>query len=49
MDATQCTSDDVINTIALVLSFRAKQYSYCRGKKHKIFKIGNSGDSQDFL
>ncbi len=48
MDATQCTTDDVMNTSELVLSFPAKWYPYYRGKNLKIFKNGNSGDSQDF-
>ncbi len=37
MDATQCTTVDVMNTIALVLSFPARQYPYCREKKISRF------------
>ncbi len=46
-DVTQCTTD-VMNTIALVLSFPARRYPYSK-KNIKIFKNSNSGDSQDFL
>ncbi len=38
MDATQCTTDDVMNAIVLVLSFPIKCYPYCRKKKIQDFQ-----------
>ncbi len=49
MDAIQCTTDDAMNTIALVLSFPAKLYHTVGEKNLKVFKNDNSGDFQDFL
>ncbi len=38
MDATQFTTNDVVNIIVLVLSFPAKRYPYCRKKKTRDFQ-----------
>ncbi len=49
MDATQCTSEDIMNAITLILYFPVKRYPYCQGKNLKIFKKANSGDPPDFF
>ncbi len=40
MDSTQCTTDDIMNTIVLVLSFPAKRYPYCRKKLSRFSRMG---------
>ncbi len=39
MDATQCTTDDVMNTVVLVLSFPVKQNLYGRKKISRFSRM----------
>ncbi len=48
MDSTQCTTDDVMNTLYLFCLFLQNNTHIVEKKNLKIFKNGNFGDSQDF-
>ncbi len=39
MHVTQCTTDDIMNTIVLVLSFPVKRYPYCRKKISRFSRL----------